>query len=317
MQKSISLFIERIHHYQDYFLENQLTNNLEIAEVETLKTLGLLKRGADLKEISCKSCDNSHFLPVRVSDGKMYCFCPHEDTERNYLSSEDVATWNFDVEAFLNQLSLKLGIEANVERMAIQGLWQIGGFSKDGTRHNCFYYQGNNFEEALAFIGKQPSSMRRYVIFTNKQEVSILETHSLLLIEVKELIGLKNKRLSFNKKLFEEYLINGFRSVIFTPENGDLIVNGKRIATINPASPEYYFLEILWKYFNEPVAHKRIEKYIYEKTGKEYADSAGKLCHKQKGEIKKASTEKKVVDQIFQTTTDLNGDHAYVIKNPA
>jgi len=317
MQKTISQFIERIHLYQDYFLENQLTNTLEEVDIKALKDLGLLKRGDDLKEIPCQNCDDAHFLQVRVRDGKMYCVCLYEDTDCNYLTSEDVATWNFDVETFLNQLGVKLGIETNVEKMKVQGLWQIGGFSKDSTRHNCYYYQGKQFEEAMAFIKKQPISMRRYVIFTNKQEVSMLETHSLLLIEVKELLSLKKKGFVFDKNLFDEYLINGFRNVIFTPKNGELIVNGRPISLITPSNPEYYFVNILWKNFNEPISHQKIKNYIYEKTGKDYEDDPQKLSHKQKSKIKGESSDPKLIDEIFQTTKDSDGNNSYIMLNPS
>lgn len=318
MQKSLSSFIEQLHHYPDYLLEGQLKNSLEETGIKALKDLGLLKRGDDLKEILCNSCENDHFLPVGVEDGRLYYLCPYEDTARNYLASGDVATWNFDIEAFLQQLSLKLGIDASIEKMGVQGLWQIGGFSKDDTRHECYYYQGKRFSEVIAFIKNQPSLMRRYVIFTNKQEVSTIETsHSLLLIEVKDLIYLKNHRLIFNKKLFDKFLINGFRSVIFDEKNGDLIVNGKRIVVVSPATTEYYFADFLWKNFNEPVAHKKIESYIYEKTKKSYADLAGKLCHKQKKKIKEVSEEPTIIDEIFQTTTDLDGNNAYIMRNPS
>ncbi len=318
MQKSLSTFIEQIHHYPDYFVETQLGHLLEDHEIKTLKDLGIFKRGNDLKEIPCTSCDNNHFLDIKVDNGKLYWLCPHEDTARNYLAPEEVSTWNFDVEVFLQQLSLKLKIDGNVEKMQIQGLWHIGGFSKDDTRHECYYYQGKQFSKAMSFIKKQPSLMRRYVIFTNKREISNLETdHKLLLIELKELASLNKENLIFDQKIFTEFLINGFRTVIFDGKNGDLIVNGKRIATVSPATTEYYFADFLWRNFNEPVSHQSIKRYIYAKTRKEYEDDPQKLSHKQKNKIKTASKEPEKIDEIFQTTTNLDGENAYIMRNPS
>ena len=288
------------------------------ADIKSLEGLAVLKQGSDLKEVPCQSCDEDHFLEVRVEGEKIYCFCPQSDITRNYLEPHEVRTWCFDVETFLQKMAHQLDIDDNVEKLEVQSMWQIGGFSKEDTRYNCYYYQGKKIDEVMAYIHRQPSPMRRYIIFTNKQEtMSSLETdHSLLCIEIKELVELKNKQLVFNKKLFSEFLINGFRSVFFNPKNGDLIVNGKIIAKINPASPEYYFAEILWKNFNEPVAHKKIESYMYQKTKKAYADLAGKLCHKQKKRIKDISEEPKIIDEIFDTTTDHDGENAYIMRNP-
>lgn len=317
MKKDFTYFLEQLHNYQDCFQECHLGNLLEDKDIKDLKDLGILCRGSDLKEILCKSCDNDHFLPVKVEDGKAYYLCPYEDTARNYLSLQEVTTWNFDNEAFLQQLSLKLKIEANIEKMNVDGLWQIGGFSKDDTRHYCYYYHGRNFEEALAFIKQLPWNLRRYVIFTNKQEVSTLESdHELLLVQLKELVCLRNAKLLFDLKLLEKTLINGFRNVIFSAKNGDLIVNGKVVATITPSTPEYNFVEIIWKHFNEPVSHQRIVGHIYTKTGREYEDSPQKLCHKQKNKIKKESRDSALIDQIFKSTKDFNGDPAYIMRNP-
>lgn len=319
MKKNFIHFVEQLHYHSDCFREHQLCALLESNDIKTLKDSGFLKRGGDLKEILCKSCDNDHFLPVRVEDGKSYYLCPYEDTARNYLTLHDIATWNFDTESFLQQLSFKLEIEANIEKMEVQDMWQIGSFSKDDTRHNCYYYKGKRFNEALDFIQDQPPQMRRYVIFTNKQETasSLTSSHNWLPIEIKELVELKNGRLIFNKKYFNDFLIHGFRSVFFNPKNGDLTVNGRPISRITPTSPEYYFAELLWKNFNEPVSHKKIEAYIYEKTKKTYVDTAGNLCYKQKKKIKSTSEEPKLIDEIFQTTTDLDGNNAFIMRNPS
>lgn len=317
MKKHLTHFFEQLHYHPDCFQEVQLGSLLESQDISALKDLGFLKRGSDLIEILCKSCDNDHFLPVRVEDGKPYYLCPYEDTARNYLALQEVSAWNFDIGAFLQQLSLKLKIEANVEKMEVDGLWQIGGFSKDDTRHNCYYYQGRNFDDALGFIKKLPSDLRRYVIFTCKQEVSTLESaHELLLVELKELVSFKKAVLVFDTQFFDASLINGFRNVIFSTKNGDLIVNGQTIASITPSTAEYNFIELLWANFNEPVSHQRIKGHIYKKTGKEYEDDAQKLSHKQKNKIKKDSSEPAIIDEIFKTTKDADGNNAYIMRNP-
>ena len=125
MQKSLARFIEQIHHYPDYLLETQLKNLLEDKDVKSLKELSFLKQGSDLKEILCKSCDDDHFLLIKVDNGKPYYLCSQEDTGRNYLCPEEISTWKVDIEALLQQLSLKLNIETSIEKMQVEGLWQI------------------------------------------------------------------------------------------------------------------------------------------------------------------------------------------------
>ncbi len=319
MKKSLITFIEALHHYPDHFQERQLQCFLEDSEIELLKNLGILKQGSDLKEITCQSCDDDHFLDVQVENEKPYSFCPASDIARNYIDPQELTTWHFDVEKFLQTMALKLGMEDRVEKLDIPHLWQIGGFAHDDTRYHCYYYQGRKFNEALDFLEQQPHAMRRYVIFVNQRVLvlSQVTNQNLVWTEMNGYAELKGKQLVFNKKLFQEFLINGFRSVLFDRKNGDLTVNGRPICSIIPSSPEYYFAEILWKNFNEPVSHQKIVNYIYEKTRKEYADTTGKLCHKLKKKIKDAAEEAQIIDEIFKTTTDLNGENAYIMRNPS
>ncbi|MEK7524389.1 MAG: hypothetical protein AAB588_05175 [Patescibacteria group bacterium] len=317
MEKSFARFIEAIHHYPDYFQESQLQSFLKGSEIKLLKDLGFLKRGDDLKEIPCPSCDDTHFLDVLIENGKLYCVCSTSDTSRNYLNPQAVETWHFDVETFLQKMALQLGIDDRVEKLVVPNMWQIGGITQDGMRHSCYYYQGKKISEALAFVQKQPSQMRRYILFTNHEAVfSIPSDHELVNIPVNEITGLEKEQLIFDGRHFGEYLVSGFRSVVFH-KNGDLIANGETIASITPSTAEYHFVELLWGNFNEPVSHQRTQRHIYQKTGKEYEDDASKLSHKQKNKVKKESKKPALIDEIFKRTKDLEGKNAYIMKNPA
>lgn len=317
MRKNFAKFIERLHHHPACFQEYHLDTLLESKDIKALKDSCFLKRGSDLKEILCKSCDNDHFLPVKVENEQAYYLCPYEDTSRNPLELEEITTWQFNVEAFLQELCLKLEVQSNIEKMVVQGLWQVGSFTKDDTRHNCYFYHGKQFDEALAFIKQLPSNNRRYVIFTSKQETSTLESeHDLRLVEMKDLVIIKNTKLVFDGKFFNEFLINAFRNVIFSKKNGDLIVNGQTIANVTPSTAEYNFVELLWENFNEPVSHQRIKGHIYKKTSKEYEDDPQKLSHKQKNKVKKESSAPSLIDEIFKTTKDFDGNNAYIMRNP-
>ena len=318
MQKSFPLFIEAISRYPDYFQSRQLLSLLNDSDIEALKKLGLLKRGSDLGEVTCPSCHDGHFLEVRIEGDRPYCFCSTSDTAHNYLEPQDVETWHFEADIFLQQMALQLGIDDRVEKLTVPNMWHVGGFSKDDTRHDCYYYQGKNTEVALSHIGGLPSSMRRYILFTNKQTnfASPTMEHEFLHVPITDVVSLKRGSPSFAKKVFNEYLVSGFRVVRFNVKNGDLIVNGKRIVTIPLSNPEYYFALKLWVNFNEPVANEDTKNFIYAKTKREYADTSDNLCYKQKEKIKKASDAPGLVDCIFKTANDINGENAFIMRNP-
>ncbi len=318
MKKSLPTFLSKIHHYPEPALEAHLKSHLEDDDIATLKNLGLLKRSSDLKELPCFDCDNNHFMPIKVEDKQPYCLCPYEDTHRNYLAPEEIATWTFDVETFLRQLSSKLKIEDNIEKTKVEGLWEIGGFSKDNTRHNCYFFLGRDFSEVQDFIQELPSILRRYIVFTSKTEIKTFEgEHEMLPIEVREIVDLKSGKLSFSKRSFENQLIHGFRRVIFSPSNGQLTVNGKVIVVIKPSIPEYHFLQILWDNFNEPVSHLRILQRIYEKTGKQFEDTAQKRSPKLKGQVKALATEPDLIEQIINSSKEEDGENGYIMVNPS
>lgn len=318
MPKSFSRLLEAIHLYPDGIPEGQLGNLLDAHDAEALRELGILTRGSDLTEVLCRSCDEDHFVQVWIEAGKPCCFCSRSDCRPCPLGPEDVAVWLFDAEAFLHVMAPKLGIEDSVEGLEVEGMWQVGSLSRDDTHHACYYYQGENVADALAFIDKQRSQMRRHVLLVNSAVTATTrsEGNAVLLIETNDVAELKNGKPTFHKKIFDEWLVHGFRSVIFNPANGDLIADGKRIATVTPSSTEYYFVKLLWQRFNEPIAHEKMARYIYEKTKKDYSESFGKLANKQKDKVKKASTDPALIDKIFDTTRDQDGKNAYIMRNP-
>jgi hypothetical protein len=200
----------------------------------------------------------------------------------------------------------------------VEGLWQVGGFSKDDTYHTCYFFCGKSFVKAMEFIRTQPVELRRYIIITCKQEATNFSLpHKLLFIGLEHLVDLQSGSLKFNKKVFEKHLVRGFRSVVFDERNGDLTVNGQLVATITPSTPEFHFAQALWGNFNLPQSHRSLVGHIYEKTRQEYADTESKTCHKMKGNIKKDAKNKEMIDQILKTTKNEKGEHCYIMRDPA
>jgi len=317
MQKSFKYLLNNLQYCTGNYTESHFLKYLTKDNFEKLKDLSLLSRGDDLKEIPCPSCDEGHFTPVRAENDKIYTVCPYEDDNHNYLEPIEVQTWVFDVEALLQQMTLKLNMIDQVESLTIKGMWQIGTFSKDDKHHICYFFRGKDFTKTLEFIKKQPANLRRYVIITCKQESDVLAMeHELLLIEATHFTNLHSGNLKFNKKTFENHLVSGFRNVNFNVKNGDLSANGEVIISITPSTPEFHFAELLWKKFNLPQTYQIIVSYIYKKTGKEYDELRDKVCQKMKHKIKKTAKKPEIIDQIFKTTKDENGENGYIMKNP-
>lgn len=316
MQKSFEHFVKHLSYCQGSYTIGHFLKFLEVEHCEELKSLGLLAGKGELGEITCPSCED-HFTPVRIAGEQFYTVCPYEDHERNVLDQADVQKWVFDFQGLLRQLSSKLGISDQVESLLVDGLWQVGGFSKDDTYHTCYFFCGKDFIKAMEFIKTQPEAFRRYVIITCKQEETNIELpHEVLFIEAHHLISFQGGNLKFNKKVFEKHLVNGFRSVIFNEKNGDLLVNGELVVSLTPSSPEFHFAQALWGDFNLPRSHGSLVQHIYKHTRQEYADPDGKTCHKMKRAIKSGAKNKEAIDQIIQSTKTEDGKNGYIMRNP-
>lgn len=308
-------FLTQLHRHS-HFTDQELGELLDQKEIKVLKDSELLKRGADEKMILCQSCDDPHLLEVKKDGEEIYSFCSESDEARNLIDTEILATWVFNVEGFLNNLALGLGIDPNVEKLELEGFWEVGRLSREDTLHTCFYYQGENLEKVLEFIQSRPKEMRRFIVLTNIQHPKQNEaTCPLLTLDLKEMIELKRNQIIFSKKHFDQHLIHAFRSVIFEL-NGDLSFEGQVVARITPSTPEYWYTDILYSHFNQPISHEKIKNHICENTNWKYSDIPADLAHKQKNKIKGDSIKPDLIAKIFDTTKDLEGKNAYIMRNP-
>jgi hypothetical protein len=320
MQKSFSLFLHQLHLTRKSFRELHILKSLTLEDFEELKNLNLLKSDSDATHIMCESCDSPHSVPVKYRDGKFYAACI-SDSKPRLLNPNEVRKWELNIQGLLQGMANKFGIDASIEALGVEGLWQMGGFSKDDTYHACYFFCGRDFDQVIEFIKTQPENFRRYIVVTSRvtsrhEEALISLPQELLFIEVEHLVSLQSGNLKFNKKVFENHLIRGFRSVLFDGKNGDLSVDGQVVASITPSTPEYHFVQALWEDFNLPRSHGGLVLHIYKKTRQAYADTDGKTCHKMKRNIKKDAKNKEMIDRIFKSTKTENGENGYIMKNP-
>lgn len=315
MQQSFESLLKKLHHYPTHFQDWHLKKHLSERQIHALQEAKILVPTSDLQQIECPSC-SAHFVDVYYENGKYLCRCP-EDVLPNSLNKADIATWGFDVQAFLLPIASKLRLRGNVEENFIKGLWELGFFIAGGIRHYCYYYQGRDFASAEKWIKAQPDQYR-YIVLTNKQEICQLpDTRSnFLTIQVTDFISLGQSRVHVDKQFFEQQCIYGFRAVIFNEKNGNIFLNGRKVNVIPMGKDEYFFVKILWQNFNEIVTHEVIEKYLYDITGKRLADPAGKRSNKVRRKVKTHEIEPGTTDQIIQSATNENGEHGYIMRNP-
>lgn len=316
MSQSLEILLQQLHFYPDHFQDCHLRKYLSTQQIEALQNARILVPSSDLQQIICPSCDNGHFIDVYFENDEYRCRCP-EDILPNVLTKTDIATWSFEVESFLLPIAETLKLHGSVDKLLIPGLWSLGSYIREGIRHYCYYYQGKNFPAAEKWI-KEQHNQYRYIVLTNKQEIcqSPSIESKFLTIPITEIVSLKHARVHIDQKSFFQQCVNGFRAVIFNPKNGELLVNGTSIAIVTPTTSEYYFVQALWELFNEPVAHETLARHIRNETNTQYSETDSKLCHKQKNAIKKASSDSDLINQVFFSNKDENGNLGYMMRNP-
>lgn len=318
MEQSFAAFIRVIRHFPEYFPTHNLNQYLSIDDINTLNRAGILTRGSDLEEIPCPNCEGDHWVELYVKEKQHYYQCP-ATIEPNSVMASRLTVWKFQVEPFLLLLGTRLQVKLSIEKQAVDdGLWQMGLFIRDDIRHCCYYYQGKKSNAVVDFIQKLPRKDYRYIVFTpHSQEFDFKDTNKrVLAIDIAEMVIIKAKSISINKKYWEDCLSHGFKTVEFDPSNGDLCVKGEPIASIKPSTSAYHFASRLWSDFNMPISHSDIVMYVAEQMGKYFEDTDGNFCYKQKDAIKKLSSKPKLIQQIFETTSTPKGEHAFRMRNP-
>ncbi len=319
MEQSFAAFIREIRHFPQHISTHKLTNRLSKNDIDILNKVGVLKRGSDMEDIPCPNCEGDHWVDLYVAEGQHYYQCPAA-IEPNPVAASLLTVWQFQVERFLFLFGTCLNkMQPGIEKQAIDDeLWQIGFFIRDDVRHCCYYYQGKKPNAVVDFIQKLPRRDYRYIVFTPyPQDFEFKDTNKrILVIDIAEMVTIKAKSISINKKYWDDCLAQGFKIVEFDPSNGDLCVKGEPIASIEPATAAYHFAHILWLNFNLPVSHADIGMYAVNHMGKHIEDLDGNFCYKQKSAIKKSSSKPKLINQIFETTSTPDGDPAIRMRNP-
>lgn len=304
-------------HYPCSFSYNELQEMLGESDTSILLNLGILREGKPMKSIFCPSCQNEHEVVIH-SKTEAFVVCTDEDTGRIIVNPETLRTWQFDIPRFLELTAKELKIAGEIKNVVADDLWQMGKIKKDGKNFLVFYSRTNKLNSYSDFFDAFKSPIKNFVIFTNTETPLLkIERAEAVVIAIADIVEIKNKSLTWNTKLFQKHLLNAFRQVVFYSANGDLAINGKILDNIIPSTPEYFFIDILWQNFNQPVSHDSIFSYCKERLNKKnYSDTAQVFCNKMKSNIKKKFKNNAYVDKIFRSTKTTNGLNSYKMTNP-
>jgi hypothetical protein len=244
MQKSFPIFLRQLHLSRKSFNEADVLKTLSEDDFEELKNLGLLKRASDLTHVTCESCDDPHPISVKCEGEKPYTACV-SDSMPNYLEPSSIRRWELDILGFLQGVTMKLGIDDQVESLEVDDLWLLGTIVKDHTPHTCFFYHGRDMGAVTEFLARQRSGSELQIVITSSKIFPDgNSSQEFLTFDVGLLVELRAGSLQFNKKVFEQYL-NALRLVQFDPKSGSLSVGGEPIATIALNTPQYHFAALL------------------------------------------------------------------------
>lgn len=287
-------------------------------ELEVLLSLGVLKQDTFPQERWCPSCENESVPIHTISKKRAYTLCTtNEETGRDYFDPQTLKQWQFDLPKFLQLTAKELKIKNDLKNVVANDLWLLGTFQKDSRHFLIFYSRTNDLNSHKTFFDAFKSPIKALVIFTNTETPLInLDRAEAIVVPIADIIEFQKKSLSWNAKSFQEQIIPAFRQVVFYSSNGDFVVLGKKLGSITPSSPEYFFAYNLWDNFNQPVSHESIFTYCKEQLGKknDYADTAQAFCNKMKSNIKK-QIKNNLVDKIIVSTKTSTGLNAYKMTN--
>lgn len=319
MQKSLPLFLRQLHLCRKSFRELDILKVLFEDDFEELKNLGLLKPCSDATHVMCESCDDPHPTSVRYDGKKPYTLCIRDSMPR-YLESNEIRKWEFDVRTFLQGMTVKLGINEEIEPLEVDGLWYLGTFTKDDIPHSCYFYHGKKLENATDLIESQQIGFGRQIVITSKKTaLAKPKERNVFPLDAGLLAALKAGEVKFNKKVFHQYL-NAFRGVQFDVDSGDLRVNGELIVNIPLKTAQYHFAVFLWEDFGKSRANLKIREYVCKKRRYTYDRSPDQFSYDMKNKIrskvKKDERKYNLLDTIFVPSGTQDNQNGFKMQNP-
>lgn len=283
----------------------------------TLKDLGVVERMSTAYQRLCPTCNSEYLEAHVVSASRAYTLCTQqEESGRDYFDPEELYKWLFSMSRLLNLIQTTIGIGSQTLQDHIPGLlWGLGMLRIDGIDQRIFFCRDIDEIDKprlSIFINRAES----VILYTGTPHIALPDENKTLLVALSDvLVGVKNNKIDFDSKQLKKIVSEAFRQVAFIPLSGELLVRSQSLGIITPSSPEYYFLDILWRNFNKPVSHDAIFAYIKKHLHRDdYSITPAALCHKKMSAIRKLLG--KVVDTFIISTATVNGENAYQMISP-
>ncbi len=250
-----------------------------------LLKLGILKDKDICTEIDCDLCDDSHHTTPFQNDADFMIVCG--SSSRKVLPDE-LKIWTVNQDALLGLIRKNLGISGKVvdETQGDKKLWNIGTKS---TKHStiAFYYLRQDSPLEFERLRNEVHDVHNNhnVIFTNTNIEAQPNVQNEQFVNLTSLIDTGTSL--FSTKKLDVILVKRHR-VQFDTRSGNLTLDGKLLHAFGKSNERKYFIEKLWKDFEQPVTNTDLYKFVRGKMGNGVADTPQKYCNKLKNAISKA-----------------------------
>jgi len=121
--------------------------------------------------------------------------------------------------------------------------------------------------------------------------------------------GVYEKYKQLNQERARKVALKSIKKRVRFDTEGNLYLDDKRIFTAGLASPEFYFLQLLWNNWEKQMTYKEIYDFVRGEMKSEVSESYQNFCAKMKSGIKKKCGE---IENIIVIPTPLH----FMMTNP-
>lgn len=271
-----------------------------------LLKLGLLKETDLCKEIDCDLCDDNHHSTPFQSGDDFMIICGSSSRK---VSSDEIKIWTINQTSFTQLLQKNLALTGKVidETQGDKNLWKLGTKS---NKHQTFIFYYLRQDSPLEFerLRNEVRDVHNShnIILTNTEIDAQADVTKEQFITLSSLIDIGVS--FFSVKKLDAILIKR-RRVQFDTRTGNLTLDGNILHAFGTSNERKYFMEKLWKDFEQPVSNTELYKFIRKQMGSSVADTAQKYCNKVKSAITKDCSN---ISNIFMQPQP----NEYMLKDP-
>ncbi len=247
-----------------------------------LLKLGLLKEVDLCTEIDCNLCDDNHQSTPFQSGDDFMIICGSSSRK---VSQDEMKVWTVNQTILLQLIQNNLSITGKVidETQGDKKLWKLGTKSNKYQTLVFYYLRQDSpleFERLRNEIHDVHNSHN--IILTNTEVEAQPNTQNEQFITLSSLVDIGTS--FFSVKKLDVVLIKR-RRVQFDTRTGNLTVDGKIFHAFGTSNERKYFIEKLWKDFEQPVSNEDLYKFVRKMMGSSVADTPQKYCNKVKSAI--------------------------------